>query len=104
VFSGLGKSLQEKGVYNTWMFQEQDQIQAFAKSYADRMVAEAFRETLEQKDVRGSSIEPILRQLFHLYLLTVMERELAWFIMHGFLKPEQGDEVIKQCIIIATKV
>ena len=41
-FGNLGRSLQEKGVYNTWMFQEQDLIQSFAHTYADRIIAEAF--------------------------------------------------------------
>ena len=32
----VGDSLQSKGIFNTWMLEEQDSIQAFAKSYADR--------------------------------------------------------------------
>ena len=32
----VGDSLQAKGIFNTWMLEEQDAIQAFAKAYADR--------------------------------------------------------------------
>ena len=33
----FGENISEKGVFNTWMYQEQDIIQAFAKAYADRI-------------------------------------------------------------------
>ena len=46
ILKPIGDKLQEKGIFNTWMLQEQDLIQAFAKSYADRIVCEAFKETL----------------------------------------------------------
>ena len=32
----VGDTLQAKGIFNTWMLEEQDAIQAFAKAYADR--------------------------------------------------------------------
>merc|ERR1712098_329242 len=46
ILKPIGDRLQEKGIFNTWMLQEQDLIQAFAKAYADRIVAEAFSETV----------------------------------------------------------
>jgi hypothetical protein len=46
VLKPLGDKLQEKGIFNTWMLQEQDLIQAFARSYGDRIVCQAFKETL----------------------------------------------------------
>ena len=49
----LGSNLMEKGVFNTWMYEEQDKIQAFAKSYADRLVAEAFLETISENTGKG---------------------------------------------------
>merc|ERR1711997_1216403 len=49
ILKPIGDKLQEKGIFNTWMLQEQDLIQAFAKAYADRIVCEAFKETLAGK-------------------------------------------------------
>merc|ERR1719431_2039030 len=46
ILKPIGEKLQEKGIFNTWMLQEQDLIKAFAKSYADRIIAESFQETL----------------------------------------------------------
>lgn len=75
------------------MFEEQDRIQAFAKSYAERMVAEAFRDVLDQPDVKQSSFFPILNTLFQLHLVTVIEKDAAWFIENGHLSRDQGEEV-----------
>merc|ERR1719195_2166572 len=46
ILKPFGDKLQEKGIFNTWMLKEQDLIQAFAKSYADRIICEAFKDTL----------------------------------------------------------
>lgn len=94
IFENFGKSLQEKGIYNVWMFEQQDMVQAFARSYGDRIVCEAFQEVLAQNDVSGSDIEPILKKLFHLHLLSTLERDLPWFIEHGTLTPAQGRELL----------
>ena len=94
----LGDSLQEKGVYNTWMFQEQDMIQAFAKSYAERIVCEAFQEVLVQDDIRGTDLEPILRKVLLLHLLSSLEKDLPWFIENDLLTTKQGAEVRKNTL------
>ena len=46
ILKPLGDKLQEKGIFSTWMLQEQDLIQAFARSYGDRVVCQAFKETM----------------------------------------------------------
>ena len=53
IFAGVGARLQEKGIYNTWMLEEQDTIQAFAKSYADRLLGEAFMEVIADNTGKG---------------------------------------------------
>merc|ERR1711981_119557 len=57
VFAGLGAQLQEKGIYNTWMLQEQDTIQSFAKSYADRFTGEAYIEVLSDNSDKGDDFK-----------------------------------------------
>ena len=34
ILKPIGDKLQEKGIFNTWMLQEQDLIQAFARSFS----------------------------------------------------------------------
>ena len=93
-FGNLGRSLQEKGVYNTWMFQEQDLIQSFAKTYADRIIAEAFEDVVSGGEVKGTSLEGVMNKVFQLHLLSTLERDLAWFMENDVLTVAQGEEVI----------
>ena len=105
-FGNLGRSLQEKGVYNTWMFQEQDLIQSFAKTYADRIIAEAFEDVVGGREVKGTSLEAVMNKVFQLHLLSTLERDLAWFMENDVLTVAQGEEVgyisVKhtKCVII----
>jgi hypothetical protein len=96
MFSGISKSLEDKGVFNTWMYQEQDLIQAFAKTYADRIICEGFLETINQDDVQKSSIGPVLHKVFLLHLLSTLERDLAWFMENRLLTPIQAEKVCAQ--------
>ena len=91
----FGSNIQEKGVFNTWMYDEQDKIQAFAKSYADRLVAESFLETIKENTGKGdefkdmprgptplsinasADLEPMLKKIFHLHLLARIEDDLS---------------------------
>merc|ERR1719350_753306 len=92
----IGDKLQEKGIFNTWMLQEQDLIQAFARSYADRVVCEAYRETLAgQFGPVDPSLEPVLGQCLHLHLLANIERDLSTFLAAGLLSPAQADQALE---------
>eukprot|EP00095_Tigriopus_kingsejongensis_P001058 maker-scaffold631_size122145-snap-gene-0.40 protein:Tk01058 transcript:maker-scaffold631_size122145-snap-gene-0.40-mRNA-1 annotation:"acyl-coenzyme a oxidase peroxisomal" len=95
MFDNFADSLKAKGIYNVWMFEEQDLVQAFAKSYADRIVCDAFQDVLTQDDVVGSDMELMLKKLFQLHLLSTLERDLPWFIEHGLLSPAQGHEALE---------
>merc|ERR1719283_664933 len=96
ILKPIGDKLQEKGIFNTWMLQEQDAIQAFAKSYADRIICEAFQETMAGKyGPVDASLEEILGKVFHLHLLSNLERDLPTFIGAGLLNPSQADQVLE---------
>jgi len=91
----IGDKLQEKGIFNTWMLQEQDLIQAFAKSYADRVVCEAFKETMAGKyGAVHPSLDGILNEILTLHLLSTIERDLPTFMEKGLLNPAQGKQLI----------
>merc|ERR1719510_360695 len=116
VFAGLGAQLQEKGIYNTWMLQEQDTIQAFAKSYADRFVGEAFIEVMsddisEKREfdvanskhpigpsslATGSSAElnGILEKICNLHMLSRIEIDLPWFLQAGLITPSEAGTLV----------
>ena len=108
MLSTLGNRLQEKGVYNTWMLQEQDQIQALAKAYADRIVAESCMDVLATEATSNkmetatgtdmatgasTDLTPMLKKVFHLHLLARIEADLAWFISNDLLSAKQAEQV-----------
>jgi len=95
ILKPIGDKLQEKGIFNTWMLQEQDLIQAFAKSYADRIICEAFKETLDgQFGAVDSSLVPVLNKVFHLHLLSTLEKDLPTFLSAGLISASQGEAVL----------
>merc|ERR1711994_1062524 len=95
ILKPIGDKLQEKGIFNTWMLQEQDAIQAFAKSYADRIICEAFKEALAGKTgAVDASLVPTLNQILHLHLLSTLEKDLPTFLSAGLLTTAQADSVL----------
>lgn len=108
----FGNKLQEKGIFNSWMYEDQDTIQAFAKSYADRLVADAFLEAISENTGKGdeykdhpigpspltvnatADLEPTLRKLFHLHLLSRIEADMSWFLINGLLSDKSAAEVL----------
>jgi hypothetical protein len=109
----FGNNLQEKGIFNSWMYQEQDKIQAFAKAYADRLVGEAFIDTINSNSGKGdefkdfpignsplavtasADLEPMLKQLLHLHLLTRIEEDLSFFLLNGIIAQEVGQQILE---------
>ena len=91
--SKVKQYIQDKGVFTTWMLQEQDLIQAFAKSYAHVIISSAFQDVMNQPDIFESDLEPILHKLFHLHLLSTIEKDLAWYVEHKMIQPKNIKEV-----------
>merc|ERR1719340_565627 len=95
ILKPFGDKLQEKGIFNTWMLKEQDLIQAFAKSYADRIICEAFKDTLtgQYGEVDPSTV-PVLNKILHLHLLSTLEKDLPTFLEAGLLSPSQAEAAV----------
>merc|ERR1711990_1429796 len=76
------------------MLQEQDLIQAFAKAYADRIVCEAFRETIAGEfGPVDPSLSGVLSSVFHLHLLNSVEKDLSTFLASDLLNSSQAEQV-----------
>lgn len=93
ILKPIGDKLQEKGIFNTWMLQEQDLIQAFAKAYSDRIVCEAFRETIAGEfGPVDPSLSGVLGSVFHLHLLNSVEKDLSTFLASDLLNSSQAEQ------------
>ena len=65
------------------MFEESDLIQHAAKSFADRLIADRMSLAVEEAD---EEMKPILNLINTLYLATIMEKNISWFVINGILK------------------
>jgi len=93
LFMQLGMTMKKagkEGLFDTWMLQASDLIQAAARSYGERLCSEQFAAGIGKAD---ESLKPILSQLRHLYLLNVLEKNLGIFLTTKILPIEVGQQV-----------
>ncbi|CAG0910019.1 unnamed protein product, partial [Cyprideis torosa] len=76
-------------IYETWMMQQSDLIQSAAKSFGERVVADAFAEVM----ANNPDVADELKDVFHLYLVDCIDRDLADFMIKGILDTDQAEEV-----------
>ena len=93
LFMNLGEKLMvagKKGLFESWMYQESDLVQGAARAFGEAMVSEAFAAGIKDAD---PALQPLLNQLYHLHLLTILEKDLGKFMLMGLLTPEMAAEV-----------
>merc|ERR1719187_2930039 len=78
------------GIYRTWQLEESDLIQHSAKAFGERLITDQFSSVLNTCD---EDLKPILQQVFNLFVINVIERDLAWFVTAGLLNPNQVAQV-----------
>ncbi|KAI9149837.1 hypothetical protein H9P43_010016 [Blastocladiella emersonii ATCC 22665] len=85
---------QGKRVFDVWMGTESDRIQALARAFGERMSADAFVEAIAAAKAKGDAeAAATLRQVFDLYLLHVVNQQLAHYLVRGILTPAQGQTI-----------
>merc|ERR1712079_92667 len=93
LFTTLGKKMAaagKAGTYSSWMFEESDLIQHAAKSFADRLIADRMSLAVEEAD---EEMKPILNLINTLYLATIREKNISWFVISGILKNEDINQM-----------
>lgn len=92
-FIELGMKMKEAGSKNrfsVWMYEEQDLVQSCAHAYGERLISECFVDALAKAD---PSLQPVLSKLYHLYLITLIEKDLGYFTTSKFLPIDTGASV-----------
>merc|ERR1719402_1127854 len=87
LFKELGGKMAKAGkagTYSSWMFEESDLIQHAAKSFGERLIADRMALAVSEAD---EDMKPILTLINTLYLATIMEKNMSWFVINGILKP-----------------
>ncbi|KAK8731425.1 hypothetical protein OTU49_007604, partial [Cherax quadricarinatus] len=93
-FKTLGKKLKDvgrAGLFNTWMLHESDLVQDAARAFGERLISDQFGEVLKKCE---SSLKPSLAKLYHLYLLNIVEKNMATFITTGLISPETATKAV----------
>eukprot|EP00112_Aurelia_sp_Birch-Aquarium-sp1_P003818 Seg1430.10 transcript_id=Seg1430.10/GoldUCD/mRNA.D3Y31 product="Acyl-coenzyme A oxidase 2 peroxisomal" protein_id=Seg1430.10/GoldUCD/D3Y31 len=104
LFMTLGGKLMQagaNGLFQSWMLEESDLVQACAKAYGECLISERFAESLKTVD---ESLKPVLTDLYHLYLLNIIEKNLGWFLLHGGLSQAQGAKVNEEAAELCRKI
>ena len=70
-------------VFDVWMHRESDAVQAAAAAFGERMVFDAFADTIAKE--QSPAMQAALRPLMTLYAVDCVERELSWYITEGVL-------------------
>lgn len=93
-FKNLGEKLKavgRAGLFDTWMLNESDLVQGAARAFGERMISDQFADVLKKCE---SSLKTPLTKLYHLYLLDIVEKNMASFITTGLITPEIAAQVV----------
>lgn len=93
LFTSLGKKMMKagkEGRFDTWMYREQDLVQAAARAYGERLISECFSKALDKAD---PDLQPVLKNLHHLYQMAVIKKDLGYFTTSGLLSAGTGAQV-----------
>ena len=103
--SALSKTIQEKigagkSLFDVWMYEESDLVQALARSYGERVCVEQFIEVVKEE----TDVKSVLRDLLLLYTFSVVENDLSWFLTSKTLSLTQGEQVSKAVRNLSSKL
>jgi acyl-CoA oxidase len=94
-YLGIAMSQQKspEAVFNAWMYELSDLVQATARAHGIRIV---FEQVLAAVSHAPQGARDILSDIAHLYGLHVVEEDLAWYLSEGVLTPEEGKRVVEE--------
>jgi len=104
LFTQLGEKCAKAGKarsYDSWMFEESDLIQHAARSFADRLVSDRFHAALQSCD---PALKPVLSRVFDLYLTTIVEKNLTWFVTSGLILPSDIEKVLTNAAELCAEI
>ncbi|ELT92145.1 hypothetical protein CAPTEDRAFT_182867 [Capitella teleta] len=92
-FMTLGGHLMKagrEGLFDTWMYEQSDEIQAASLTFGERLVSQQFMRVCQEANETN---RPVLTQLHHLYLLDIIERDIGWLITNGMVSVDVAKQV-----------
>jgi acyl-CoA oxidase len=77
-------------LFDVWMKQESDTIQALARAHGERIVLEEFKKVV---DNANGQAKVVLHTLFQLYALNTIEGHLSWYLLNSVINIKNGQQV-----------
>merc|ERR1712176_413733 len=62
--------------------QEQDSVQAAARAYSEKLISDLCYEKIGLAD---PSIQPILKKMYNLYLVTILQENISFFLTNNLI-------------------
>ncbi|KAF9584912.1 hypothetical protein BGW38_004720 [Lunasporangiospora selenospora] len=95
LFQELGSSMQKKAaggktVFEVWMGEESDTIQAAAKAFGERMV---FEQNLQVIRTLSGGARTVMETLLRLWGLFLLDTYLSWYLTRGLITNETAIQV-----------
>ena len=81
------KKKQGKRLFDAWMFEESDTIQALSQAYSDRVVYAASLKALKSCD---NALKPMLEKLFLLSACDWISQDLGWLLTNKIISNKVG--------------
>ena len=88
VRSGINDGEDPFDVFNS----AQDHVLAAARAHIDRLVLELFVEAIDRCD--DDEVKALLDKVCDLHVMSMLERDRAWFLEHGRLTPARAKAII----------
>ncbi|KAK9700578.1 hypothetical protein K7432_012129 [Basidiobolus ranarum] len=83
---------QGKTIFEVWMLQESDLIQATSRAYGERICVDQFMQVINK--AKGS-LKNILTDIAFVFFLDLIESNLGWFMINQVLQPSQGERIVQ---------
>jgi len=91
--SSLARGNQQgASVFQVWMLQEADNVQALAKAFIERFVLEQMLNSISKSD---QQIQSALQGVCLLFCLDAIENDMSWFIRSTLVSASLADELVR---------
>jgi len=88
-------------LFESWMLQQSDFVQASALAFGERVVLESFNAAINRAE---ASLQPVLKDLRSLYVASNIEKDMGYLLKEGLITPDQADQVIDLSTSLCAKL
>ena len=77
------------------MLEHQDLVQSSSKAYGEKLLCDTFVEAIGRVNPDDSDLKDVLMRLFHLYMVSAVEADMAHFVGSGLMTPTEAGQLVE---------